>query len=167
MGKARASCRRITFIPYRCEFYGDVLHGRITNKKECYMYLLLHLLFFAEEGGSGAIRTRTFSVKEKYIMPYIGYRASTCTAFATETAGNASGLAHISALSSLSFTAMKGKARASCRRITFIPYSGEFYGDVLHERITKKRECYLLLHLFCVTLNNTFNNIVITRVMTT
>ncbi len=55
--------------------------------------------------------------------------------FATEAAGIVCPLVHISALCSLSFNAVKGKARFLQASNTRALYSGKFYGDVLHEGI--------------------------------
>ncbi len=83
------------------------------KKEEVKNFTELRWVFFSLQK-LGAIRTRAFSAKENDLMLY-SRQSQHFTVFATEAAGIVCRLAHISALCTLSFNAIKCKARAPYR----------------------------------------------------
>ncbi len=82
------------------------------------------VIFYQNEGSSGAIRTWDFSIKESYLMLYIAYTASASTAFVIETAGIVGHLVPISPLSTARYH-QGSKRQGPCplqKSNTHIPY---------------------------------------------
>ncbi len=98
--------------------------------------------------GLGVIRTQTFSIKEKYmyLMQHSiqsQHQHLYCFLQGCWIPGPF-GLYFCSLLAILQCNKRQGSCLLQASNI-YTPYSGEFYGDVLHEGITKK--CFFLISL--------------------
>ena len=107
---------------------GFIFHVRLSQ----------FFFFFAEEGGSGANRTQSFPVKEKYLMLY-SLLSQCCTFLCFRHQGSWDrrpfGPYFRSQLGILQCSKRQGSYLLQVSN-THAPYSSKFYSDVLHEGIT-------------------------------
>ncbi len=117
---------------------GFILHVRAPRKLR---------LFFVEEGGLGASRTRAFSVEEKYLMPYTcSIQRQRLYRFRHQGCWDrrSFGPYFRSQLTILQCSKRQGPCLLHMSNAN-TPHSSEFYGDVLHERITHQGDTWVRL----------------------
>ena len=122
-----------------------ILHVRASRKLS---------FFFAEEGGSGANRTRAFSVKEKYLMLY-SIQSQRLYRFRHRGCWDrrSFGPYFRFQLAILQCSKRQGPCLLHMSN-AHTPYSSDLYGDVLHEGITDdadKGRCHPTLRWTVIT----------------